>query len=120
MNLSKDILKSYLVRDKGFLKELYEVPDFNKRKKKLQSADDTELNTLIKLLHFLANGEIPMKKDNFQAIKDSKKLTLITKKVERKSSVVNLIKSSRVLKLKFLFQLIKIYSFLLYPLFNEQ
>ena len=120
MNLNKDFLKSCLVRDKGFLKELYEQPDLNKKKRKLQTADDTELNTLIKFLHFLSNGEIPMKKENFQAINESKKLSLITKKVERKSSVVNLIKSPRVVKLKFLMQLIKIYSFLLYPLFNEQ
>jgi hypothetical protein len=120
MNVSKDVLKSCLIRDKGFLKELYEEPDLNKRKKRLQIADDTELNTLIKFLHFLSNGEIPMKKKNFEAIKESKKLAVITKKVERKSSVINLLKSNRVLKLKFLTQLVKIYSFLLYPLFNEQ
>ena len=119
MNLNKDVLKSCLIRDKGFLKELYEEPDFNRKKKKLQTADDTELNTLIKFLHFLSNGDIPMKKQNIEAIKESKKLTLITKKVERKSSVANLLKNNRVFKLKFLLQLNKIYSFLLYPLFNE-
>ena len=119
MNLNKDVLKSSLIRDKGFLKELYEEPELNRKKKKLQTADDTELNTLIKFLHFLSNGEIPMKKQNFEAIKESKKLVLITKKVERKSSVANLLKSNRVLKLKFLLQLLRIYSFLLYPLFNE-
>ena len=120
MNLNKDILKSCLIRDKGFLKELYQEPNFAQNRKILQSADDTELNTLIKYLHFLSNGEIPTKKVNFEAIKESKKQALITKKVEKKSNVVNLLKSSRVIKLKFLFQLSKIYSFLLYPLFNQQ
>jgi hypothetical protein len=120
MNLNKDVLKSCLIRDKGFLKELYQEPEVGKIRKTLQTADDTELNTLIKYLHFLSNGEIPMKKINFQAIKESKKQALITKKVEKKSRVQDLLKSNRVTKLRFLTQLIKIYSFLLYPLFNRQ
>ena len=120
INLNKDVLKSCLIRDKGFLKELYQEPEFAKIRKTLQTADDTELNTLIKYLHFLLNGEIPMKKINFQAIKESKKQALITKKVEKKSRVQDLLKSNRVTKLRFLVQLIKIYSFLLYPLFNRQ
>jgi hypothetical protein len=120
MNLNKDILKSCLIRDKGFLKQLYQEPNVVQNKKVLQTADDTELNTLIKYLHFLSNGEIPTKKSNFEAIKESKKQVLITKKVEKKSNVVKLLKSSRVDKLKFLFQLVKIYQNLLYPLFNEQ
>jgi hypothetical protein len=91
-----------------------------KNRKTLQTADDSELNTLIKYLHFLANGEIPMKKINFQAIKESKKQAFITKTVEKKSRVLLLLKSSRVAKLKFLLQLAKIYSFLLYPLFNRE
>jgi hypothetical protein len=120
MNLNKDVLKSCLIRDKGFLKELYEQSECIKNRKKIHTADDAELNTLIKFLHFLSNGEIPMKKNNFQTIKENKKLRLITKNVEKKSSVINLLKSSRVSKLNFLLQLSKIYPFLLYPLFNEQ
>ncbi len=120
MNLSKEVLKSCLIRDKGFLKELYQEPEVAKIRKTLQTADDTELNTLIKYLHFLSNGEIPVKKNNFEAIRDSKKQTLITKKVEKKSRLQDLLKSSRIIKLKFLLQLVKIYSNLLYPLFNRQ
>jgi hypothetical protein len=120
MNLNKEVLKSCLIRDKGFLKELYQEPDPARNRKTLQTADDSQLNTLIKYLHFLSNGEIPMKKINFQAIKESKKQVLITKKVEKKTRVNDLLKSSRMIKLKFLTQLIKIFSFLLYPLFNRQ
>jgi hypothetical protein len=120
MNLNKDILKACLIRDKGFLKELYQEPDFTKNRKTIQTADDSEINTLIKFLHFLSNGEIPMKKNNFEAIKQSKKQALITKTVEKKSRVLVLLKSPRVTKLKFLLQLTKIYSFLLYPLFNRE
>jgi len=120
MNLSKDVLKACLIRDKGFLKQLYQEPDYTKNRKTLQTADDCELNTLIKYLHFLSNGEIPMKKNNFQAIKESKKQAVITKTVEKKSRALVMLKGSRVTKLKFLLQLIKIYSFLLYPVFNRE
>ena len=63
--MNKEQLKSYLIRDKGFLKQLYEGPNPLKNKKVLTCADDSELNTLIKYLHYLSNGEIKMKKECF-------------------------------------------------------
>jgi hypothetical protein len=118
--MNKEQMKSYLVRDKGFLKELYEGFNPQKNKKVLNSADDSELNTLIKYLHFLSNGEIKMKKESFKQIEESHKLKILRKTVEKKTKVLNLLKNSRINKLKFLFQLVKIYPALLYPLFNEQ
>lgn len=54
--MNKDNLKLCLLRDKTFLKSLYEGPDSLKNVKILISAEDTQLNTLLKYLHFLANG----------------------------------------------------------------
>lgn len=54
--MNKENLKLCLVRDKTFLKSLYEGPDTIKNYKILNSADDTQLITLLKYLHFLANG----------------------------------------------------------------
>jgi hypothetical protein len=118
--MNKEQLKSYLIRDKGFLKQLYEGPNPLKNKKVLTCADDSELNTLIKYLHYLSNGEIKMKKECFKVIQESHKLNFLTKGVEKKSKVQSILKSSRSTKLKFLSQLVRIYSSLLYPLFNEQ
>jgi hypothetical protein len=118
--MNKEQLKSYLIRDKGFLKKLYEGPDPLKNKKVLTTAEDSELNTLIKYLHFLANGEIKMKKESFQIIQESHKLKFLQKGVEKKTKVHSLLKEPRAAKLKFLCQLVRIYSPLLYPLFNEQ
>ncbi len=81
--MDKSLMKNYLVRDKGFLKELYSGKDLSRSKRILFTADDGQLNTLIKYLHFLANGEIEMKKQIFQIIEESKKLKLITAKVEK-------------------------------------
>lgn len=55
--MNKENLKLCLVRDKTFLKSLYEGPDSVKNYKILSSADDIQLITLLKYLHFLANGK---------------------------------------------------------------
>jgi hypothetical protein len=101
------------------LRELYEGPNPLKNNRILNSANDSQLNTLIKFLHFLANGEIRMKKENFKVIENANKLKLIKAKVEKKKNMNNLIKSERKLKLKFLNKLSNLYDALLDTLFNE-
>ncbi len=113
-------MKSYLIRDKGFLKELYSAQDNLRIKRILFTADDGQLNTLLKYLHFLANGEIEIKKDVFEIILKSKKLNFITAKVEKLKLVQQIVNGPRTVKIKFLTQLCSIYSALLYPLFNEE
>jgi hypothetical protein len=120
MNLNKDQVKSYLLRDKGFLKELYQGPNQLSKKQRIQVSEDSELNTLIKYLHFVATGEIKIKSTNFKLIEESKKLPLIVKTVEKKSKALALLKGPRVTKLKFLLKLTQILSPLLYALFNEE
>ena len=120
MSLSRDQVKTYLIRDKGFLKTLYESENHLTKRRILQSADDTKLNTLIKYLHFVATGEIHMTANNFAVVKESKRLPLIVMTVEQKTKTLNLLQSPRETKLKFLLKLSQIYSQLLYALFNEQ
>ena len=116
--MNREQLKSYLLRDKCFLKQLHQGNPLE-GKKLLQNAEDSELNTLIKFLHFLSNGEIKMKKENFEKVKESNKLKLLTKEVEKKSKVSNILKSPRKDKLKFLNKLLNIYPNLLDCLFTE-
>lgn len=116
--LNKINVKNVLVRDKLFLKSLYEG-DTQKNKKILSVANDTELDTLLKYLHFLSNGEIDITKENFEKIQATKKLQILRKKVEKKIQVLRVIKSARSEKLKFLNIFQHIYPFLLYSLFNE-
>ena len=119
MKMNKEVFRGYLMRDKAFLRELYEGPSRLSNNRVLTFASDTKLNTLIRFLHFLAIGEIKIKKDNFDAIQSNKKLNIIKKNVEKKAALSRLLKSERVLKIKFLKQLSAIYSPLLYCLFNE-
>jgi hypothetical protein len=119
MAFNRENMKSLLIRDRGFLHELYEGPNPLKNNRVLRGASDTQLNTLIKFLHFLSNGEITMKKENFEIIEREKKIKLIKSKVEKKKNMNVLLKSERNEKLKFLNKLCNIYSALLSTLFNE-
>jgi hypothetical protein len=119
IKMDKETLKSFLVRDKSFLRQLYEGQDKMKNNKILNFASDVKLNTLIKFLHFLSNGEIKMKRQNFEILQKNRKVLLLKRYVEKKAQVARLLKSERAEKLKFLRQLSNVYSALLYCLFNE-
>lgn len=81
--MNQDQLKLLLTRDKVFLKRLYNGPNFMKNKLILSAAEDSELNTLIKYLHFVANGKITITKSNFEALQKAKKLKFVQSKVEK-------------------------------------
>jgi hypothetical protein len=119
MAFNRETMKSLLIRDKGFLRELYEGPNPLKNSRVLNGASDSQLNTLIKFLHFLSNGEIRMKKENFEIIEKANKLKLIKSRVEKKKNMNNLLKSERKDKMKFLNKLSNLYNALLHTLFNE-
>ena len=117
--MNKEVVKQNLVRDKAFLRELYESKSPLNVKQILNFASDTKLNTLLKFLHFLATGEIRIKKANFDVIKSHKRLHYIKKHVESKIAINRLLKTERQQKLKFLNHLACVYANLLYCLFNE-
>jgi hypothetical protein len=117
--MNKDVMKNYLIRDKAFLRELYEGESVVRNNRILNFASDTKLNTLLRLLHFISNGEIQIKRINFEIIHSNKKLSLIKRTVEKKAALKRLLNNDREVKLKFLKKLSSIYSALLYCLFNE-
>ena len=77
--MHKEVFKRYLIRDKAFLRELYEGPSRISNNRILIYASDNKLNTLIRFLHFLSNGEIKMKRDNFEIIQANRKLGFLKK-----------------------------------------
>ena len=117
--MDKDSVKSQLVRDKEFLRQLYETTEDPRAKQILTFASDQQLNTLIKFLHFLSNGEISMKKENFEQISKARKIQVLKRFVESKNSVQQMLKAERRIKINFLKKLSAVYSFLLHCLFNE-
>lgn len=111
-------LKSAMLRDKGFLKDLYQgSAPFNT--KRLVNASDLELSTLIKVLFYITNGEIKIKKQHFDQLISTNKIHKLRHHFESKSQIQKLLKSERLEKLKILKPLVNSFAILLYPLFNE-
>lgn len=114
----RTILKSAMLRDKGFLKDLYTGSGtFNF--KRLQNATDLQLTTLIKVLHFITNGEIKIKKSHFEKLTSENKINELRKYFESKVQAAKLLKEQRLKKLQILKKLVNFFPILLYPLFNE-
>ena len=116
--MNPETLKPQLVRDKVFLEELYSSQSVPNSKRLLNFASDSKLNTIIKFLHFVANGQIKVKREHFNEI-PKRLVTLLRKEFERKTSRRSLINNERLSKLKILLKLVPVLKFLLYPLFNE-
>lgn len=119
MSFTKEAMKAQLLRDKIFLKKLY-ISEFHQAKKVLNTANDSELDTLLKYLYFLSVGEIEITKKNFEKINEAKKLKFLMKTFDKKSKVSSLVKNQRFEKLKVLIKFVKLFPELLYGLFNEQ
>jgi len=111
-------MKSLLQRDKEFLKNLFKSDSIQKSRRLINFATDSEITTLMKYLHFISNGEIPIKKENFNAL-EKRHLQLIKKKFVNKQSLFQALQLSRKDKLQILLKLIKIFPHLLSPLFRE-
>jgi len=118
MNMNSSNFKPLLVRDKEFLNELYASQSVPEAKRLIMFASDQKLDTLIKYFHFLANGEIKIKKEHFDLIKKSQLISL-KRKVEKKKALAETLKGERKTKVSFLQKLANVLPNLLYPLFNE-
>ena len=98
--MSHEQFKSYLQRDKQFLKELFESNSVSKSKNLLSFASDSELSTLTKYIHFVASGEIKIKKKNFDSL-GSLVFSLIRKNFEKKVHFTKSTSQLEKIKLKF-------------------
>jgi len=111
-------MKSFLQRDKQFLKELFKFDSSAKCKRILNFATDLEINTLIKYFHFVSNGEIHIKKENFENL-GKKHMVFIRKRFESKKHVQQILQQSRKFKLQLLTKLTPVFCDILTPLFRE-
>ena len=116
--MNQDQMKSQLQRDKSFLKDLFKSDSIAYSKRILTFASDAEINTLLKYLHFVANGQIHIKKENFDRL-TKRHLSIIRQKIEEKAKIQTILQAQRKEKLQFLYKLITAFTHLLTPLFRE-
>lgn len=110
--------KALLIRDKQFLRQLFTGANVFKNKRILMSATDNELDTLLKYLYCVVNGQILINQSNFDEIKRQKKLSFIQKHLENKETFIDFLNNSRLNKINFIIKLSPILPNLLFGLFN--
>jgi hypothetical protein len=71
----------------------------------LHVASAQQLTLLLQLVHFIANGDIPLRKDLFPGIVKSKKLPFIRSKFENVKEFVKVKRAPREEKLSLLYKL---------------
>lgn len=114
--MDKVYLRSLFLREKGFLKKLYLGEEGTSV---LILANDKSLDVLIRVLHLLASGEIPMRKQDEIVLRNAKKFNVLRKFMLKSFFLELLNKATRETKIKELKLLIKVYPVLLYSFFNE-
>ena len=106
-----------MIFNKEFLAELYESNKLTARKI-LMIASDAQIKLLLYLLHFIANGDIPLSQESHDSISKAKKARFILTKFRDKAKVKKLLKLERKDQLQILLKLSSLYKFLLLRLFD--
>lgn len=117
MSFDKERLKSRLVRDKGFLRALYEGPNPLKNRRLILAAADSQLETLIKFIFYVCNGQISIDTADFQVIKKKRKLSFLKKNFEDETKVNEILNKEIEFKKDLLLKLSSVYPNLLSTLF---
>jgi len=116
--MTPEQFKPALVRDKEFLRQIYSSSSVPNTKRLIVFASDQQLDTVLKLMHFISNGQMRLKKSHFDSFSKAQ-ITLLKKNFEKKATFAKLLKSDRKDKVKLIQKLLPIMHFLLHPLFNR-
>ncbi len=115
--VAKETLKSYFISDKAFLRSLFQGTNYLKNRRLILAANEGEIDTVIKFLHYLANGKIKITAQNFNFLKKSRKLAYLRQTFERNESLNLLLMSDDRTKRSILLKLGNCFAYLLAPLF---
>lgn len=113
----KALNRETLMRNRLFLFGLQSGTRKNNNER-LNTASSFQCNVLIKVLHYIANGKIKLKKSEFERIQRARKITVLNA-VKPKSEALKKLKGTRQSKIDYLKKLCTLYSSLLYRLFYK-
>lgn len=111
-------LRNLMLQNKPFLRALFESQQAKNTKKLLLESSEEQANLLIRILFFITQGEIPIKKQNFEILEESKKLLLLHKHFQTELKLNKLLTSTLQKKIIILFKFVSVFHNLLYPLFK--
>ena len=116
--VDKVYFREILIRDKGFLYQLYKGNKLQNRNK-ISGASGIHLNTLCQILHLIMNNAIRVDHKIGEQIKSAKRLPFLKKNFKSHHKFTEIFDSPQENKVKILRQLSSVYCFLLQPLFEQ-
>lgn len=111
-------LRDTLLRDKGFLKQLYTNSTYL-NKKLIIGADEHHLDTVIRICHLICNNEIPIFEHEHVILQQKRKLNFLKKKFKHNQDFINILEGTRENKVEVLLNLCNVFSCLFVALFEE-
>lgn len=84
---TKEKLRKSLVHNKLFMRELFESNALI-AKKVLCSANDSQLKLVIQILYFVSKGEIPLKKNLYEKLWNTRKAKVISTQFGTKAKII--------------------------------
>ena len=116
--MKNDVLRERLIKCRPLLYSIYTGQMQKEYFATLESAQVYSINTILHFLHKLCNGHVKLKKKDFQEIKRKKKLGLLRKGIELRSSLRTAIKNKEI-GLNFLKRLAPVIPIIFKPLFEK-
>jgi hypothetical protein len=108
-------LRDKLLNHQEFFRNIYFGTKL-KTRHHLNLASKKQLKLLVKVLHHIFAGDIPLKGQYFQKVKDAKKLSFCVREFEREKDVAVLLKKDRSEILAVLYKVQSVLKYLLSPL----
>ena len=109
-------LRKKMNTHKGFLLSLYREKKGKTNRRHIESSCKGERNTLTRILFCISRGHIPIRKNAYRALVQSKRKP---KLVHLGTNLRSMLKASPLEQKEFLSQFASLYHQLLLPLFNE-
>ena len=117
--VDKTSLRDLMLRNKDFFAKIYSASSASIIRKLIVNAESSQLCLLIQILHYLANGSIPMRKTDYAKVCRKQKNGFIFKSFRSLENANKLLNEPRESQCKALTKIAVCYPNLFYLLFNE-
>lgn len=115
--MSKNELRQILLKNRDFFHSLFQSNSNAEKRSLLLKSSVEQVDTLIKILFYIVQGEIPLKKSNFEALQKFNKLSVLHEKFNTLKKLNFMLSRDFKQKTSFLLKFTNFYKYLLHNLF---
>ncbi len=118
--MNKDNLKKLMLKNKTFLRQLYSSASIKTKKAILLRSNLEQVDTLLNILFYITQGDIPIKKSSYDVLDKHSILEVLHTTFLSLHKLNTLLENSLKQKTVFLLKFIKFYKYLLQSLFVKK